>query len=132
MIAPETILAAVGVLVAKHLVADFLLQTSYQAANKGTYGHIAGLTHAFNHVLLTPVVFLVLPPASLGLGGGILAAEYAWHYHQDWTKDKINNSLGLGPSDTGFWWGIGIDQFLHYMSYLVIIYVLISRSGAHA
>jgi hypothetical protein len=127
MIAPETILAAVSVLVAKHLVADFLLQTSYQAANKGRYGHIAGLTHAFNHVILTPSVFLILPPSSLQLGLGILAAEYVWHYHQDWAKDKVTHALELTPSDTGFWWGIGIDQFLHYMTYLAIIYVLIFK-----
>ncbi|MDX2202849.1 MAG: DUF3307 domain-containing protein [Hyphomicrobiaceae bacterium] len=127
MIAPLTILLAVGVLVTKHLVADFLLQTSYQAANKGRYGHIAGLTHAFNHAVLTPAVFLVLPPSSLRLGLGIVAAEYVWHYHQDWAKEKVTHGLGLTPADTGFWWGIGIDQFLHYMTYLAIIYALIVR-----
>lgn len=126
MTSPETILIAVGVLVAKHLVADFLLQTSYQAANKGRYGHPAGLVHAFNHALLTPLVFLVLPPSSAQLGIGIVAAEFVWHYHQDWLKDQITHALGLTPADTGFWWGIGIDQFVHYATYLVMVYVLIS------
>ena len=32
-------LAAVAVLMLKHAVADFYLQTPYQYLNKGTYGH---------------------------------------------------------------------------------------------
>jgi hypothetical protein len=126
MLPPDLVLAAVGVMVLKHLVADFILQTAYQAANKGRYGHIAGLTHAFNHALLTPLVFLVVPPSSAGLGLGIVLAEFVWHYHQDWLKDRITHGLGLTPADTGFWWGIGIDQFVHSVTYLVIVHVLIA------
>ena len=39
-------LAAVAVLMVKHALADFYLQTPYQYLNKGTYGHPGGLLHA--------------------------------------------------------------------------------------
>jgi kynureninase len=39
-------LAAVAVLMLKHAVADFYLQTPYQYLNKGTYGHPGGFIHA--------------------------------------------------------------------------------------
>ena len=53
-------LAAVAVLMAKHAVADFYLQTPYQFLNKGTYGHPGGFLHAGIHAALTPFVYLVL------------------------------------------------------------------------
>jgi hypothetical protein len=39
-------LAAVAVLMVKHAVADFYLQTPYQFLNKGKYGHPGGFIHA--------------------------------------------------------------------------------------
>jgi hypothetical protein len=61
------ILAAIAVLLFKHMVADFYLQTPYQFLNKGTYGHPGGFVHAGIHVALTPLVYLVLLPSSLVL-----------------------------------------------------------------
>src|SRR3970040_1352534 len=58
-------LAAVAVLMFKHAVADFYLQTSYQYLNKGKYGHPGGIIHAGIHAALTPLVYLVLLPGSL-------------------------------------------------------------------
>ena len=40
------VLVAVAVLMAKHMVADFYLQTPYQYLNKGTYGHPGGFLHS--------------------------------------------------------------------------------------
>jgi hypothetical protein len=118
-------LAAIGVLTAKHFLSDFILQTNWIAANKGRYGHVAGLLHAFGHVLLTPLVFLVIAPASMAFAGALLCAEFVWHYHQDWLKDRVTNALGLTPADTGFWWTLGLDQGLHQATYIVIVYLLL-------
>ena len=68
-------LAAVAVLMFKHAVADFYLQTAYQYLNKGTYGHPGGFIHAAIHVALTPLVYLVLVPGSLLIAGGIALGE---------------------------------------------------------
>src|SRR5262245_66621628 len=73
-------LAAVAVLMAKHAVADFYLQTPYQFLNKGTYGHPGGFLHAGIHAALTPFVYLVLVPGSLLLAVGITLVEFAGHH----------------------------------------------------
>jgi hypothetical protein len=72
-------LAAVAVLLVKHAVADFYLQTPYQYLNKGIYGHPGGLLHSGIHVALTPLVYLVLVPGSLLVAGAIAVSEGAGH-----------------------------------------------------
>ena len=89
---PELVLlalAAVAVLMFKHAVADFFLQTPYQYFNKGTYGHPGGILHAGIHVALTPLVYLVLAPASLALAAVLAVGEFVAHYHIDWLKEQI-------------------------------------------
>ena len=68
-------LAAVAVLMAKHAVADFYLQTPYQYLHKGTYSHPGGFLHSAIHVALTPLVYLVLVPSSLLLAGAIALGD---------------------------------------------------------
>ena len=65
------VLVAVAVLMFKHAVADFYLQSTYQYLNKGHYGHPGGILHSAIHVALTPLVYLVIAPASLLLVLGI-------------------------------------------------------------
>lgn len=123
----EPALAAMAILTLKHLVADFLLQTGYIAANKGRYGHYSGVLHALGHVLLTPLVFLVLPAPSLAIAAALLGGEFVWHYHQDLLKDMVTRAYALTPNDTGFWWGLGIDQCVHQLTYIGMVYVLLHK-----
>src|SRR5690554_2045568 len=76
---PETalvILAAVALLMLKHTVADYFLQTPYQYCNKGKYGHPGGFVHSAIHVALTPLVYLIIAPVSLLLAAGIALGEF--------------------------------------------------------
>src|SRR5262249_8283845 len=82
------------VLMLKHAVADFYLQTPYQYLNKGTYGHPGGFLHAGIHAALTPFVYLVLVPSSLLLVLGITLAEVAVHYHVDWLNEQVTQRNG--------------------------------------
>jgi hypothetical protein len=128
---PESILlvlVAVGVLLAKHAIADFFLQTAYQFKNKGTYGHPGGLIHAGIHTALTPLVYFVMAPATLLLALCIAVGEFALHYHIDWFKEQINRREGWGVTDHAFWSLLGTDQFLHGLTYLVIVGVLVAAS----
>ena len=122
------ILAAVAVLMAKHALADFYLQTPYQYLNKGIYGHLGGLIHAGIHVALTPLVYLVLVPGSLLIAGAIALAEFLLHYHIDWLKERIVQHNGLTAQDGGFWYLLGTDQLIHGLSYLAIVAALIAMS----
>ena len=118
-------LAAVAVLMFKHAVADFYLQTPYQYLNKGKYGHPGGLIHAGIHVALTPLVYLVLLPGSLLMVGAIALGEFLLHYHIDWLKEQITQRNGWTTQDRGFWHALGTDQLAHGLTYLLIVAVLV-------
>jgi hypothetical protein len=120
------ILAAVAVLLFKHAVADFYLQTPYQYSNKGKYGHPGGIVHAGIHTALTPLVYLVLAPGSLVLAGAIALGEFLLHYHIDWVKEQVTHRNGWTAQDRGFWYALGTDQFLHGLTYLAIVAVLVA------
>jgi hypothetical protein len=119
------VLAAVAVLMIKHTAADFFLQTPYQYCNKGIYGHPGGLLHAGIHVALTPLVYLVIAPASLLVAAAIALGEFAVHYHVDWAKERVTKGDGLTPQTPGYWHALGIDQLLHGLTYLAIVGVLV-------
>ena len=82
------ILAAVAILMAKHMVADFYLQTAYQYMNKGTL-RTSRRAHPCGHPCRAhALVYLVLAPASLLLALGITVGEFLVHYHTDWLKSR--------------------------------------------
>jgi hypothetical protein len=118
-------LAAVAVLMFKHAVADFYLQTPYQYLNKGTYGHPGGFIHAGIHIALTPLVYLVLLPGSLLMAGAIALGEFILHYHIDWLKEQVTHRNGWTARDRGFWYALGTDQLAHGLTYLGIVAVLV-------
>jgi len=118
-------LAAVAVLMFKHAVADFYLQTPYQYLNKGTYGHPGGFIHAGIHIALTPLVYLVLLPGSLLMAGAIALGEFILHYHIDWLKEQVTHRNGWTARDRGFWYALGTDQLVHGLTYLLIVAVLV-------
>ena len=123
-------LAAVAVLMFKHAVADFYLQTAYQYLHKGTYGHPGGMIHAGIHTALTPLVYLVLVPGSLLVAGAIALGEFVLHYHIDWAKEQFTRRNSWTPQNSGFWHALGTDQLLHGFTYLAIVAVLIATAAA--
>lgn len=107
-------------LIVKHWVVDFFLQPRYMWQNKGTYGHAGGLLHAGLHALVT--IFILLPvfrdwrAIVCGLVEGIL------HYHIDWCKENLKTRFQLDPTKhEAYWYLLGTDQFLHYMTYILIL-----------
>jgi len=118
-------LAAIAILMVKHTAADFFLQTSYQYCNKGTYGHPGGLLHAGIHVALTPLVYLVLAPASIMLALAIAMGEFVVHYHIDWAKEQLGRRKKLTPQTAMYWQALGMDQLLHGLTYVGIVAILV-------
>lgn len=116
-------LAAVAYLMVKHAAADFVLQTQNQRSDKGTYGRTGGLTHAATHVALTAPVFLAMPSLTAPLIAGLLALEFIIHYHIDWLKEQLVRRNGWTTHDTPFWWAIGIDQMLHGLTYVGLLWI---------
>jgi hypothetical protein len=119
----------------KHLVCDFFLQRNpYQFLNKGTFGHPGGLLHAgINGIGTMITLALILPvlPFTALLAFG--AVEFTTHYFIDFAKVNINNKMGWKPESSGeYWISLGIDQALHWMIYLLIIFVAIAKTDVIA
>jgi hypothetical protein len=122
---PSTVvLLLITALFVKHFFIDFPMQKPYQWMNKGTYGHPGGLVHASLHSLGT---FLVL----IFFTGGELAVMLALldgviHYHVDWAKMNINKRMGwTATTHAEFWTLVGLDQLLHALTYIGIVWILI-------
>lgn len=122
-------LIVVLILLFKHLVCDFFLQTAYQYRNKGIYSHPGGLLHAGLHVLGTAFLFLYVNPGPK-IVALILAGEFVVHYHIDWAKEQIVKRCKLTTEDSAFWWALGVDQFLHGATYVAIAWLALGTRSA--
>lgn len=119
-------------LVTKHFLADFPLQVAFHYKNKGTYGHVGGLIHALMHGWGTAIVLVLVN----GLGPFWTHQDMAFvafmdvfiHYHVDWAKMNLNAYWKLKPDNSEFfWWLLGLDQYLHYLTYLCMAMYLMER-----
>jgi len=123
----NTVLLVLLLLTIKHFVVDFLLQNKFQWSNKGTYGHFGGVLHAALHGIGTYLCFLPFLSSGEAYIYGLIDGFI--HYHIDWAKMKINSRMGwTATTHEQFWWLLGLDQFLHSLTYLAIVWHLI-RSG---
>jgi len=138
----DMILLLVAFFLIKHCVCDWLLQSNhpYQFKNKGRYGHPGGILHAGIAALGSLVAILVwvgfiIPSRSAALCVVlmlmsskvwiVLLAELFFHYHVDWLKVKLNHWLKLDMNkDADYWHLVGIDQMIHGLSYIAMIWFL--------
>lgn len=103
----------------KHFVFDFLLQVKYQYSDKGIYGHPGGILHAFFHGVGTYVCLVWVAPI---IAIYLAVADMIAHYHIDWAKTNLKEKLNWRPmTHDQFWWLLGLDQFLHALTYIVLI-----------
>jgi hypothetical protein len=119
------LLLILALLFTKHFIVDFPLQTKYQWSNKGTYGHPGGALHALLHYFGTFLVLIWFGPIHTAI---ILAfADGVIHYHIDWAKMNLNAKMQWGPNThEQFWWLLGLDQYLHALTYFGLVYFLMS------
>lgn len=115
------ILIALVLFQVKHLIADFVLQTPYQLANKGRYGHPGGILHSGIQVGGTLAVLLWAGLLWLTIAT-VLVVEFLIHYHLDWAKEKLGQIFALDTSKAPYWWLFGVDQTLHQLTYVGILW----------
>ncbi|WP_163846123.1 DUF3307 domain-containing protein [Pseudooceanicola aestuarii] len=119
----EQVLLSMALFQVKHLLADYILQTGDMVAKKGIYGNLVGISHSVIHAVLTiPVLLLVGQPVLVV--AVVVLVEFVVHYHIDWAKNQLSGRLRLGTTDREYWFLTGIDQALHQMTYVGILYVL--------
>jgi hypothetical protein len=101
----------------KHFIIDFPLQTPYQYQNKGKYGHPGGLLHSGLHGATTFLILSFFTPLAIVFG----IVDFLVHYHIDWAKVKLNNHFQLTSENPQFWTLLGLDQYLHAMTYIAMV-----------
>jgi len=116
--------------IVKHFICDFPIrvQTPWMFLNKGKYGHPAGIAHACIQGLASaPILWatqhLVAHPE---LAGPLIATEAFIHYHMDWFKIWLNTKKNYHPQTPQFWDLLGIDQLVHYLTYVGMIAVWVT------
>jgi hypothetical protein len=133
MISAQCALLMMLAFTVKHFIVDFPLQKPVHYLNKGTYGHAGGIEHAGQHALgtlliLAFVLFSSAPELSgkaLLLTLGLTTLDGFLHYHIDWAKMNLNRLTGWKPTDDEFWILLGVDQLLHYLTYIFIVWCYI-------
>jgi hypothetical protein len=117
-----TIFVIFTLLFTKHLVADFFIQTPYMYLNKGKYGHPGGLLHSGIQALGTFMSLWWFAPIEFCLY--VTLFDFIIHYHTDYAKVKINNRFGWKPDNSeNYWRLLGLDQFVHCMTYVAIVWM---------
>jgi hypothetical protein len=118
------VLAALTAFQLKHFACDFALQTERQIKAKGIYGQLAGMEHSGLHAVasLPALLLLTRSPAAIVL---VMACEFLIHYHVDWSKARIDKSQGFSDTSTAYWIVFGLDQLIHQMTYLTIVFVFL-------
>jgi len=108
----------------KHFVADYLMQFDYMLREKGIYGAVGGVHHALVHASWTFLI-LVFFCDNADVIIALAFADFVLHYHIDWSKQQLTRNLT--SADRRFWIWMGLDQALHYLTYIgIIAYVTIS------
>lgn len=105
-------------LLLKHFLIDWVIQTESEIQHKGEYGDIRGVSHSVKHGVGT---FLSVVPLAPQLSVPLAVFDTLVHYHIDYTKQNLAGVLNLSPKDKNFWVLIGFDQFLHSLTYLAIV-----------
>lgn len=111
-------LLILSLLVIKHFLADFPLQTQEMISNKGKYGNFTGAGHSVIHGLFTCMVFIYATPYFLLFG----LVDFLFHYHIDWIKMRFGCQ---DISNKKFWVHLGLDQLAHYLTYIGLVYAYV-------
>ena len=120
-------LGLVLVFLVKHYIADFCLQTRWMSSNKYKYFHPGGWVHAGIQGLSTLLIFLALGMTAKELFI-IPLLETIFHHTLDCTKMNFGRKRGYNINMIQFWALIGFDQLLHQISYLAIIWWVMSNN----
>lgn len=114
----------------KHLICDFIHQPPYMYKNKGNIRHPGGYVHAGVHALASLFMLTIVFPLNAVIWG-IVVFEFIAHYAIDWSKMNINSHFGLTPINSeNFWRLLGVDQFLHQLTYLAMVMALFITAGS--
>lgn len=108
-------------LMLKHTVVDYMLQYPWMWEDKAYYGRFGGLIHAGFHGLLTSSILLLLLDIPVFYSFALGLLDTVAHYHIDYVKSNWIKNNSPTPNTQMYWTVHGVDQFLHFLTYIAII-----------
>ena len=122
---PNTVLWLLVAFIFKHYIVDFMLQSRAMVENKHKYRDYHGWLHAGLHGLAT---WLIILHVAHPVAAFVLALmDTVAHHFFDWFKMNVGKEEKFEPTDYGFWQAIGIDQLCHYLTYIVIVAIIVNN-----
>lgn len=102
------------VLTVKHVIADFVLQTSWMAIGKDqkTGWALPLLAHCLVHFAVAMVLILIIAPRFWFLA----FVDFVIHITVDRAKGLCSSTFEMTLEHPWFWTLIGVDQALHHMT----------------
>lgn len=117
----DELFCLLALLFVKHWYIDFVNQSDEEVKGKGIYGNLAGLGHSIKHGAATAIIlYFFLPDAWLCITFGVL--DFVIHYHTDWIKMRFGNR---DITTKQFWSQLGLDQLVHSLTYVLIVWLLV-------
>ena len=113
----------------KHFLSDYLLQTAWMIQGKVSFGHAGGYVHAGIHVVGTALVLAGLGVA-IQLLIVIVLIEFIVHYLLDFAKEHVTSGLSARERPHRYWALHGLDQLLHQLTYLAIVWAVFKSMPA--
>jgi len=111
----------------KHLVIDFFLQFPYMWKNKHKLFHPGGWLHAGAHAVSSFALFFLLTREVVPGVATLCFMEMLAHFFIDMAKMRLNTRMKWTATTSPHFWNLlGIDQFLHQMTYVVMIFAYMS------
>lgn len=107
----------------KHFLCDFPLQSQYHLRKGHSEGWVLPLlSHCLVHgagtflilMWINPILALILSVLEVGL-----------HFVIDRIKASPEMLGRFAPDNKYFWWSLGLDQMLHHLTYIGIIYLIV-------
>ena len=112
----------------KHMLGDYFLQTRMMLDGRDQYAHLGRFLHAGVHATGSFIAFLLIG-APVAFIVPLVLAEWAVHFHIDWWKGRHTSDQNLTPADAGYWRASGVDQALHQLTYIAMIWIWLTMAA---
>jgi hypothetical protein len=116
-------LFAVFVILLIHWIADFVLQTNYQAQNKSTSNR-ALTSHVAVYAVVTTILWAVAFGSIGQKGLVVLWVTFCSHWITDYITSRVNKKLWDRKQVHDFFVSIGFDQLLHFAQLFITFYII--------
>lgn len=124
----STVLVLFCLLQVKHMFADYFFQTPKMLSGRGEYMHVGRAQHAGVHIIGSAIAFWIIGASSMFILA-LAVIEWIVHFNIDWAKARYSDAKSLSPDQAGFWRAAGVDQALHQLTYVAMVWAWVAYSA---